>query len=204
MHWAIALLALIGWASAPAWGEDAQQLAPGDVLRGRFVQERFLEGFAAPLKTTGTFVLAPGKGLIWHAEAPFAVTTVMTASGISQRSGDSEILNLASTQVPFLARLYDILGGALAGDLQPLERYFRVKRTSDAAGWHLALAPRDSSELDRTGLHEIRIAGQRFVKTVDIARQTGDRDRLTFLDQTLDASDLAPEEAALLGKVGRE
>ena len=70
----LALVCLPGMASA-------QTLEVGQVLRGHFVQERHLKGFNAPLRTEGSFVLAPGKGLIWRAEKPFAVTTVITAAG---------------------------------------------------------------------------------------------------------------------------
>src|SRR5688572_2926077 len=43
-------------------------LAGGEVLRGRFTQQRFLQGFNAPLTSTGSFILAPGRGVLWRAE----------------------------------------------------------------------------------------------------------------------------------------
>src|SRR5262245_58062566 len=51
---------------------EVTPLAPGQILRGRFEQQRFLQGFQAPLKSSGTFVLSPGLGLIWKTEQPFA------------------------------------------------------------------------------------------------------------------------------------
>jgi hypothetical protein len=50
-----------------AMAADIRPLAAGETLRGRFVQERFLKGFAAPLRTEGHFVLSPRRGLIWSA-----------------------------------------------------------------------------------------------------------------------------------------
>ena len=52
-------------------------LASGEVLRGRFTQQRSLQGFNAPLTSTGSFILAPGRGVLWRAETPFALITAM-------------------------------------------------------------------------------------------------------------------------------
>ncbi len=92
-------------------------LTTGQVLRGRFVQERHMRGFNAPLRSEGHFVLAPGKGLIWRAEKPFSVTTIITAAGLVQEAGGTETLHLPSAKLPFLSRLYDLLGGGAGRQL---------------------------------------------------------------------------------------
>src|SRR5215472_13335374 len=95
---------------------DVTPLAKGQVLRGRFEQLRFLQGFQAPLKSSGTFVLAPGLGLIWKTEAPFALTTVMSPAGLVQEAGGRETMRMPSARIPFMSKLYAMLGGALTGD----------------------------------------------------------------------------------------
>jgi hypothetical protein len=140
--------------------------------------------------------------LIWQALKPFAVTTVMTAEGISQKNGSTELLNLPASKAPFLARLYDILGGALAGDQQPLERFFEVKRNEDNTGWHLLLTPRQKAGTEALAFKEIRIDGSRFVDRVTIAKDNGDSDQLTFTGQVLDTAPLSAEETQLLASVG--
>lgn len=196
-----ALLLLICALSGAHAEENPVRLAAGDVLRGKFVQERHLEGFSAPLKTTGQFLLAPEKGLIWRAEAPFATTTVMTSRGILQRNEDVETLNLSAGQVPIMAQLYDALGGALAGDLGQLERSFEVERRTDASGWRLILKPRAVGDAE---VREIRIDGNRFVEHVEVFKGSGDRDRLTFLDQSADQTPLSDAEMQLLAQPGQQ
>jgi hypothetical protein len=197
-------LTTIGCSIRAAGAEEPERLAPGQVLRGQFVQERVLEGFSAPLKTTGDFILAPGKGLIWQAKEPFAVTTVMTAAGISQRNGSVEMLNLPSSKAPFLAQLYDILGGALAGDPGLLEQHFNVNQNKDASGWHLTLTPHQQGTAGGMAIEGIQIDGRRFVDHVVIRKDGGDRDQLTFLGQSLDNAPLSAEETKLLTDVGQQ
>lgn len=184
--------------------EEPERITPGQVLRGQFVQEREMQGFSAPLKTTGDFVLAPGSGLIWQAKEPFAVTTVMTANGVSQRTGDVQMMDLPASKAPFLAQLYDILGGALAGNPQALERHFDVKQSAGADGWRLVLTPKPQGAGVAMPVKEIAITGHRFVDQVVIEKDGGDRDRLTFTGQSLDGGPLDAGEADLLSRVGRQ
>lgn len=200
-RWSLVLILIVGCAARAVLAGEPQQLSPGQVLRGQFAQIRQMEGFSAPLKTSGDFILAPGQGLIWQAKQPFAMTTVMTANGISQRNGSVEMLKLPSSKAPFLTQLYDILGGALAGDTEMLEQHFDVVQDKDANGWHLALTPRPETGAS-LAIREIRIDGSRFVDHVVIHKVSGDRDELTFTGQSLNDNPLSAAEIALLEQVG--
>lgn len=175
---------------SPAWAEPAV-LKDGDVLRGRFVQERHMKGFDKPLRTEGGFVVAPGRGLIWRAETPFAVTTVVTPAGLVQSVDGTETSRLSTARLPFLARLYDMLAAALAGDWRGLDGAFAVSRKGDA----VSLLP---LRADDPNMPAIAARVGRFVEEVEITKQGGDRDRLVFTDQVLNGRPLDAAEAALL------
>jgi hypothetical protein len=122
-----------GWAQPARADTDGPiPLRPGEVLRGRFEQQRHLAGFTSVLRSEGHFVLAPGCGLIWQAETPFAVRTVITPGGLTQRIGDEETLRLSTDRVPFLAHLSDMLTGTLAHEWHALEQDFAIARSGDA------------------------------------------------------------------------
>ncbi len=196
----LALLCLFPLATQAAGPNGV--LETGQVLRGRFVQQRHLKGFSAPLRSEGRFVLAPGKGLIWRAETPFAVTTVITAAGLVQNVGETETIRLPSARLPFLARLYDMLGGALAGDWRALAGDFEVTRSGDDEAWRVVLSPR---RRDDAGIpfRSIIAKGARYVETVDIAKADGDSEDLAFLDQALSAGPLSADEARALGTLAK-
>jgi hypothetical protein len=200
-HWSLVLMLIATCAARAVLAGEPQKLSPGQVLRGQFLQVRQMEGFSAPLKTSGDFILAPGQGLIWRAKHPFAMTTVMTANGISQKSGSVEMLSLPSSKAPFLAQLYDILGGALAGDTRMLEQHFDLVQDKNADGWRLALMPRPETSAS-LAVREIVIDGSRFVDHVAIHKGSGDRDDLTFTGQSLNDSPLSAAEVDLLARVG--
>jgi hypothetical protein len=158
-----------------------------------------LNGFDKPLRSEGSFVLIPGRGLIWHAEKPFESTTVITEQGLSVRAKGQEAVQLSAARMPGIGRLYDILEGAVAGNIASLQQDFAVARDRDAEGWHLVLTPRHPEIPAMSQIERLTITGGRFVEHVDIERTGGDVDHLSFLDQTEQTGRPTAEENSLLG-----
>jgi hypothetical protein len=183
------LLALLMLLALPA---RAAELAPGQVLRGTFVQERHLQGFAQPLKSQGSFVVVLGRGLIWRAETPFAITTVLSPAGLVQSVNGTVTTRLDATRIPFMSRLYHMMAGALSGDWRGLEAGFAISRAAQT----LTLVPKDEATAGQIKALTLEVG--RFVDAVTIQKPNGDWDHLTFLDQSLDQGPPAPSEAALL------
>jgi hypothetical protein len=202
-HLLLFLMLAISLSATHALADGLKGFQAGDVLRGRFVQERFLQGFANSLKSEGTFILVPGQGLIWRAEKPFAVVTLMTRNGLAQQSDGVTTLNLPASRAPFMAGLYDMLSGALAGDWHALERDFTVAKTETVDGWRLQLTPAKKAPSDAMPVTQIDIAGQEYVERVEILKVGGDRDVLTFLNQQLSTDPLDADDVKLLDAIGQ-
>ncbi len=173
-------------------------LASGQTLHGRFVQERHLKGLASTLKSEGTFVLAPGKGLIWRIENPIQTTTVITPAGIRQMMNGSEIQHIDAARVPFVAHFYDMLNGALMGDWAAMRHDFAVKTTGDRAAWRTVLTPLRPDDPIAGMLASIVITGGKMVDGVDINRVNGDWEHMAFVDQTVSSVALNGDDARLL------
>jgi hypothetical protein len=181
---------------------EVTPLAEGQVLRGRFEQLRFLQGFQAPLKSSGTFFLAPGLGLIWKTETPFALTTVMSPAGLVQEVGGRETMRMPSARIPFMSKLYAMLGGALTGDWEGLSSAFNITQKADSKGWRLKLEPIRADD-PAMPIRAIDLHGSRFLEDVDVIKLNGDRDRLVFLNQKLEWASPTPEESKLLARASQ-
>jgi Outer membrane lipoprotein carrier protein LolA-like len=177
--------------------EGTIRLLEGQILRGRFEQERQLEGFQTPFKSTGTFLLVPGRGLVWRAEVPFAVTTVISPAGLMQEIRGRETMRMPATKLPFMAKLYAMLSGTMTGDWSALESTFNVVHTREAKGWSLQLTPLKADD-PNLPIHSIRARGGRLLEQIELVKPHGDRDRLVFLDQRIETAKPAAQEAALL------
>jgi hypothetical protein len=181
---------------------EVTPLAQGQILRGRFEQQRFLQGFQAPLKSSGTFVLSPGLGLIWKTESPFALTTVMSPAGLVQEVAGRETMRLPSARIPFMSKLYAMLGGALTGDWEALSDGFNITRKAEGKGWRLKLEPKRADD-PAMPIRAMDLHGSRFLEDVDVIKPNGDHDRIAFLSQRLVSASPTPEESELLSKAGR-
>jgi hypothetical protein len=201
----VGLLAAATTTARPVLAAPAIEVTPllkGQSLRGRFEQQRFLQGFQAPLKSSGTFVLSPGLGLIWKTETPFALTTVMSPAGLVQEVGGRETMRLPSARIPFMSKLYAMLGGALTGDWEGLSSAFNITRKAEGKGWRLKLEPMRADDPSMP-IRVMDLHGSRFLEDIDVVKPNGDHDRIVFLNQKLELASPTPEEAELLAKAGQ-
>ena len=174
----------------------------GTVLRGKFTQRRYLEGFDRPLESGGLFVLVSGRGLIWRATAPFPMLTVMGAGGLVQQAAGGATSKLDSAKVPFLAKLYQVFAAALAGNVDELSDVFVVTPEARHAGWRVRLRPKAAGG-PAMPIRDIVIEGSRFVEQVEVFRATGDKDVVEFSDQVASNGPVDAEEARALALVER-
>ncbi|PKR57736.1 LolA family protein [Thalassospira lohafexi] len=154
-------------------------------LTGSFTLERHLDGFDAPLTSTGEFALSPRKGLIWQNLKPFPDTTVMNDQGITRKHDDGTFETIASG-----ARFHQfiaLISAVLAGNWDPLSDQFTVtptktKTAQDDPGWQVTLAPKDNNGLSEQ-VSQIVIKGDEFVSHVTLHKSSSDRDEITLRNQ---------------------
>ncbi|MBF0460371.1 MAG: outer membrane lipoprotein carrier protein LolA [Magnetococcales bacterium] len=188
----------LGWGTHTTTATEAPMVGTGQILRGRFIQERRLQGFGKPLLSEGRFTLAPGQGLIWQLEHPFASLLAIGPHGLTQRVGDNETLRLNVAQLPFLDTLRQVFESALSGSSTGLNALFIVHQEADV----MELTPRPSTMQVEWRIQRLRVRLGRFVDEVEIWKENGDADLLHFREQVLQDSPLEKEEQALLSAAG--
>jgi hypothetical protein len=160
------------------------------VLRGRFVEEHQINQTQAPMQTSGHFVVAPDHGLIWGIEKPFPTLTIITPNGATQDVGGIA-LKLPTKN---LHHIYDMVGGALAGDWKGLETEYNVKRDG-AAHWQMLLTPRTQNK-QTLPYATITVSGSRFVENIVMTKIDGASDSFEFSDEALSSAPLTAAENA--------
>jgi hypothetical protein len=190
---------LLACVSPQGWAQSLT-LAAGESLQGRFVQQRFLQGFNQPLKSTGSFVLSPSHGVAWQGETPFVTTTVIGPGGLAQRVSGATTVYPAS-RLPVIATLYDIFASALSGDWQKLTAMFDVRREGGPA-WKVTLTPRQAGNTNLP-ISTVTVRGSRYVDAVEVRRTNGDWDSIEFSQQTPSRQPVSAETAELFAAVAR-
>jgi hypothetical protein len=186
----LAMMAVPALAAEPA----PDVIGARETLRGHFVETRQLAGFARPLRSEGSFVLAPGKGLIWSSETPFKNVTVISDNGILQLVDGQEAMHLSSARLPGLSHLYEVLGAAVSGNTKPLEQAFAVKKSTDGDRWRIALSPLHPDSPAMAQIKSLVVEGRRYVEEIDLDKGGGDNDQLIFSNEVVSSGGLTPEE----------
>ncbi len=191
---ALATVPFMAWAvEAPA---GQVRIDATKVLRGHFVEEHSMKGSRGPMRSSGHFVVAPAHGLIWGIEKPFPTSTIITPNGAAQDIGGMAVKLPAKN----IAHLYDIVGGALAGDWRGLEEDFVLTRSGDAQHWQILLTPRQGNA-SRLPYATITVDGSRFVENIVMTKVDESYDSLSFSDEILSPTPLTSAENAVFNKV---
>ena len=171
------------------------RLKTSPVLKGEFEQSKTLKGFRNPLVSKGEFLVARGQGVWWHTQQPFESTLVVTKTRLFTRNADGSAGNLMDAQdEPGLQQVNELIFSLLSADLDALaDKFAIVAQPVGAAGWTLALTPRDPNLAKF--LVRATLAGERDVQSVRIEEARGDTTQIRFSHQVPSAA-LSADEAS--------
>ena len=168
-------------------------LAP--VVRGRFEQRKDVRGFRRPLLSSGDFVLAQQRGLLWLTREPFAATLVITRDGIVQRDAENPAgKRLDVRNEPALRVVNELLLALLAADFERLAQSFTIAtELRDGRAWRMRLVPADP-QLQRW-VERVELDGDEHLRGLRLVESGGDVTAIRFSEHrtaaALDAADAA-------------
>ena len=175
----------------------ASRVAHPALQRGQFEQLKQVAGFRKPLRSTGRFVLARGRGIIWNTETPFASRLIVTPERLlSESAGGTQTLDAA--EEPALRSINAILFDLIGGDVAKLQARFDVLATvQDGGRWEMKLTPKPG--LIAQAFDAIELHGAVHVDRVVLFESNGDRSEITF-SKLAETPALNAEEAARLAQ----
>jgi outer membrane lipoprotein-sorting protein len=167
------------WAQEPAAGWSLEKLmrdlSQVRSSKARFVERKYLKVLNAPLELRGTLTYsAPGR-LEKRTHSPRPETLTLDGDKLTiENPARRESRSLRLQDYPVLRALVESIRSTLSGDIQALERFYRVDLEGGPAQWRLYLVPRDKEM--RTVISLIRIEGSRDrVDLIEVHEANGDR-----------------------------
>lgn len=168
------------------------QLAAATAVTGRFVLDKTVAGFPAPLRSSGEFAFVRDEGLWWLTLQPFESRLALDDRGLRQRDGSGPLqLPNASSQAASSA-LYSVFMGLFQLDVAALSAQFDCRAETLDHGWRLQLQPR-SAALGRV-LGELRVEGDQAVRRIELSGSEGDLTVIQLQDWQLQPTPLTPEQ----------
>ncbi|MBF5006422.1 outer membrane lipoprotein carrier protein LolA [Diaphorobacter sp. NR2-3-3-1] len=172
-----------------------QQLKDAPVVRGNFEQEKSIKGFKQPLRSSGEFVVAKNKGIVWHVLKPFESTLIVKPDSLQSRRGDGEVsMQMRAEDEPVLRTVNAMLFAVMSADLVQLRQFFEVSGKAQASGWQMYLVPRDP--MLAQWLASVDLQGGAFVREVKLQEARGDSSVIRIQEATAEQT-LRDADAAL-------
>ena len=159
-----------------------QSLGQVKTARGRFVERKYLSILSTPLEFSGTLVYtAPGR-LEKRTLLPKPETLVLEQDRlIIENPARNERRTLVLQDYPVIWAFVESIRSTLAGDLQTLNRFYRVTLEGNAEQWRLLLIP--SEPRMQAMVSEIRISGSKNrLNAIEIVEAEGDRSVMTVTE----------------------
>ncbi len=182
-------------ANAETLAQVQRRIAQAPLLRGEFEQEKRVQGFKNPLRSSGRFLIAREHGVLWTTLKPFPSEMVLTRDRILNRRADGGLrVEADARQQPALRQVNAMMFALMSGDVKALSAHFDVQpELRPAMAWRLVLVPRAAAMAQVFG--RITLEGDRYVRQVEIDERSGDRTLLRFANMTETPANLTADEA---------
>lgn len=161
-----------------------ERLQQPEWLRGDFTQTKKVPGFARPLVSSGNFVAARGRGVVWRTLKPFASELRLTQNEIRATQGGQTALRLDASREPAVRVINTLMFALLNGDVSGLAELFEVSGNVKGAGWQLALVPR-AGALQQV-LNRVELEGDAFVRRIQLFEANGDESLIQLANPRTD------------------
>jgi outer membrane lipoprotein-sorting protein len=180
----LAFLSLPALAAAESWGVEQlmQRLSQVKSAKATFVERKHMRVLSAPLELTGRLVYTAPGYLEKQTLTPKPETLVLDRDTLTfEDRARNRRRTLRVQQYPVIWAFVESIRSTLAGDLQSLNRFYRVALDGSEAEWRLTLDPREP-EIQRM-VKQIRIAGSAAtIRSIEITEAEGDRSVMTVTD----------------------
>lgn len=173
----LVLCLLPAWAaSAMAQADLAQtvrvRLQQPEWLRGDFTQTKQVQGFAKPLVSSGSFVAARGRGVVWRTVKPFAAELRLSQHEIRATQEGRTTLRMDASREPAVRVINTLMFSLLNGDVGQLADVFQLSGSAEGPTWQLSLTPK-AGALQQV-LKQVSLEGDGFVRRIRLHDALGD------------------------------
>lgn len=188
----LVLLSPLAFAKVTDLASLQQQLASQNIVRGDFEQQRHIAMFEQPLASSGQFLLAKERGLLWHQTSPFPVSLVLTEDKLRQTFSNQPAQVITKQQNPMAFYFSHIFLSVFHGDTEQLKQQFELDFSLRDEQWQLTLLPL-SAPLNSV-FKQIILSGQQDINRLVLEEIRGDKTEIAFSKQRHHPETLTDEE----------
>ncbi|MCL2808783.1 MAG: outer membrane lipoprotein carrier protein LolA [Treponema sp.] len=170
-----------------------ENLAQRPIIKGSFIQEKYLNRFDRSLNSSGNFIIASEKGMVWETLQPFPSTMIMGRDFILQVRPNGQKSVLSSQGNETFTHMADVMNSLFTGQSIGLLENFEVFYLGSVSNWTMGLLPKDS--VLTSFVTKIIMSGDSAIRSIKLFEQNGDVITYTLSNLSFPTTLNAHEEA---------
>jgi len=155
-----------------AFNAACTNLAEKPVIKGNFIQEKYLSRVDRSLVSSGNFIISVKQGMVWETLRPFPSTMILGKHFIIQSRPDGRKSVLSAQGNETFTQMADIISMIFSGQSQGLLENFEVYFSGSVSNWDMGLLPRDS--VFASFVTKITMSGDSAIRSIRLFEQNGD------------------------------
>jgi len=155
-----------------AFNAACANLADKPIVKGNFIQEKFLKSFNRSLISSGNFIIATEQGMVWETLKPFPSTMILGKDFIIQSRPDGRKSVLSAQGNETFTQMADVISSVFSGQIQKLLENFEVYFLGSISSWNMGLLPRDS--ILASFVAKIAMSGDTAIRSIRMFEENGD------------------------------
>lgn len=176
----ILLISLPAWCSAADFSQFKALTETPDILRGQFVQSKYISALETELESSGTFAYHRGTSIEWRTLMPIENILTLTPTRMVTSQGDKEFSRLESDGNPAVAIFSNIFFGVMTAEWEQLAEYFSMRLELDGAHWLVTLLPKNST-IEQVVM-KVELRGDKWLRDVRVYEAGSDLTHIRFID----------------------
>lgn len=176
----ILLISIPVWCRAADFSQLNALTETPDMLRGQFVQSKYISALEAELESSGTFAYHRGTSIEWRTLMPIESMLTLTPKSIVASQGDDEFSRLESDGNPVVTIFSNIFFGVMTAEWERLAEYFSMRLERDGAHWLVTLLPKDST-IEQVVM-KVELRGDKWLRDVRVYEAGNDLTHIRFVD----------------------
>jgi outer membrane lipoprotein-sorting protein len=148
------------------------KLAEKPIVKGNFVQEKYLNRFDRSLMSSGNFIISAEQGMVWETLQPFPSTMILGKHFIMQSRPDGRKSVISAQGNETFTQMADVISSVFSGHSQRLLENFEVYFLGSVSNWNMGLLPRDS--VFASFVMKITMTGDSAIRSIRLFEQNGD------------------------------
>ncbi len=142
-------------------------------VKGKFRQERHLEGVVRSIKSSGEFAVWRDNGIYWETNEPLFQATSFLRECVYYWTGKNSFSRVKDGVFQINERIYQIMLAFFTADFEGLSADFEAEWQGNADSWLVKLSP--SNVYVKKAINQVTIKGGQHIDSVDLIMSTGDR-----------------------------